>query len=235
MSRPVTNLPTDDPTLANRYLADQLTDEERAAFEERMLSDPDVLREVEATARFKVGLAQARERGELEPLLVPERGRARYVAVAAILAVIAIGTSLWRDRVPPPAPLLATSLQQLADRGARISAGSQFTLQRTRSDDEVDARIPLPAQRAAIRLRVLPDAGVAGSSHDVSLRRVADGEGDDRAAATIPDLRADDAGYIEFFIDSATLRPGVYRLEVDAATPDAGTFLIRFEDRMPER
>ena len=48
----------DDPTMASRYLADQLSDSEREAFEASLLRNPDVARELEATARMKVGLGR---------------------------------------------------------------------------------------------------------------------------------------------------------------------------------
>lgn len=232
----IPDLPMDDPTLANRYLADQLTEEERSAYEARMLAEPAVLREVEATARFKVGLALAGEQGRLAPLLVAGQRRPPYLAWAAMLAVLAIGIGIWRGADTPAAPWIAPSLGQLANGGTPLPASAQFTLLRVRSDGQIDAQIPLPARREALWLRVLPDSGTAGSRHSVALTRVEEAA-DGQPSSTISDLIANDAGYVEFFIDSATLRPGLYQLTVETATTaqEAETFRIQFsaEDSQP--
>jgi hypothetical protein len=59
----------DEQHVIARYLADQLTEPERDAFESYMDQDPDVIRDMEATARFKVALAILRERGLLDQWL----------------------------------------------------------------------------------------------------------------------------------------------------------------------
>jgi anti-sigma-K factor RskA len=43
----------DDPALASRYLADQLTTEEREQFEAQLLRDPQVAEELEASSRIQ--------------------------------------------------------------------------------------------------------------------------------------------------------------------------------------
>lgn len=229
MSPAITHLPADDPTLAARYLADQLSEEERAAFEARMLADPAVLHEVEVTARFKAGLALARERGQLGPLLVAERRRPQYLALAAMLALVAIGIGVWRSSDTALVPWIAPSLQELARGDAPLPASAQFTLLRVRSDGQIDARIPLPAQRQGLWLRVLPDSGTDGSRHNVMLVRDEEPTAA-QALAPIANLTANEAGYVEFFVDSASLQPGLYRLTVepDAAAAEAETFLIQF-------
>mgnify|MGYP003577986533 CR=1 FL=1 len=58
----------DDPGLASRYLAGQLSPAELQAYEQHLLENPDAVRELEATARMKVGLASLRDSGKLEKL-----------------------------------------------------------------------------------------------------------------------------------------------------------------------
>jgi hypothetical protein len=58
-----------DPTQASRYLADQLTEAECAEYEARFIKDPEAIAELEATARFKIGLQRLRRSGELSALL----------------------------------------------------------------------------------------------------------------------------------------------------------------------
>jgi anti-sigma factor RsiW len=59
----------DDPGLASRYLAGQLSPAELQAYEQHLLENPDAVRELEATARMKVGMASLRDSGQLEKLL----------------------------------------------------------------------------------------------------------------------------------------------------------------------
>jgi len=204
-----------DPTLVNRYLADQLGEDERHAFEQQMLSDPEILREVEATARFKAGLMQLRTSGELAGLLAPPRSRANYVvAAAAVLAMLVMGIGLLRWQGGAEGPLLVASLTSLADQsGALLPAGQTLSLLSTRSQ-ESDVVIDLPASRQAIELRVLPDSGDIQSRY----RAVLSKDNAAAAAGAIEDLRAGTDGFVTLFIDSARLTPGRYRLTIENQT-----------------
>src|SRR5688572_32105538 len=99
----------DDPALASRYLAGQLSPTELQAYEQHLLESPDAVQELEATARMKVGLANLRDAGQLERLLreapAPRLRRTGIaLAAAAALAVIAVG--LWRGIDTTPAGTL---------------------------------------------------------------------------------------------------------------------------------
>ena len=80
----------DDHHIVARYLADRLPEPEREAFETYYLEHPEIVREIEAAARFKSGLAQLRDSGELAVLLKPAPWYARwqYLALAAAATVI---------------------------------------------------------------------------------------------------------------------------------------------------
>src|SRR5690606_12262911 len=173
MAFSATPLSTGDPTLARRYPADQLPDDERIAFEHRMLEDPALLREVEATARFKAGLAIARDSGRLELAPRPHALRPTHMAVAAMFALFAIGILLWRaPQDAAPVPWIAASLQQLASaRGDTLSASGEYRLLRLRTTGGPDMVIDLPAERRAIALRILPDVSEPQSLHQVTLTR----------------------------------------------------------------
>jgi anti-sigma factor RsiW len=86
----------DDPGLASRYLAGQLSPTELRAYEQHLLKNPDAVRELEATARMKVALANLRDTRELGKLL---QARTAFnwqwpALAAAALIVLAIGP--WR-------------------------------------------------------------------------------------------------------------------------------------------
>jgi hypothetical protein len=104
----------DDNHVVARYLADRLTDDEREAFEAYYLEHPDVVQELEAAARFKVGLMKLRDTGELSRLLQREQRRQwPYFAAAAAVAVLVIGAFVIIDRTPERHPILAATVEAL--------------------------------------------------------------------------------------------------------------------------
>lgn len=232
MTASIAPLPTGDPTLAARYLADQLSEEERREFEERMVSDPALVRELEATARFKIGLQSLRDSGELDAVLQkPARRSMPWLgAVAASLVLVGlIGVFVW-NRDEPVWMAAAPSMLQV-EGGVPLASGRAYRLARLRAVEQ-DIVIELPREREAIALHVLPDSGDATTRYDARLRLI-----DAGAAAPVEsalqDLQAGSDGFVSIYLDSARLVPGEYELELSTATADgastsAGSFVIRF-------
>jgi len=228
---PVTQLLTDDPTIANRYLANQLTDAERQAFEERLVSDPSALRELEATARFKLGLRKLRETDQLEQLVAGRRWSrpAWLLNAVAAAAILVLGIGLLRLGTEP-SRMIAEDLSSLLDSdGNALPLGRTYAVMRKRNT-AYDAEIQLPALHGAIELRVIPDQEAAPGPYRVLLRSVADGSKIELARLDTR-LMPRDEGYITVFADSALLAPGVYEVALitEGAGADMGqnTFLIR--------
>ncbi len=221
----------DDAALANRYLADQLCEAERDKFEAHLLRDPEVVRELEATARLKVGLRRLREAGELAPLLRPKPMFTQPwgAALAASIAVLAICTALFHWSTSPPSGMLATSVSSLVDSsGEVLRVGATHALLPTRAE-KYDAVIELPETPQAIEFRVLPDS--KGASYRVNLARLA---ANDAVVpiATLQDLEIAADGFITVFVDSSRLEPGRYLLAVSAGTGEnssaaTSTFLLK--------
>ena len=224
---PITSIKKADPSIANRYLADQLTQVEREAFEEQLVQDPAVLRELEATARFKRGLQKLRESGQLEELVADRSSAQRWwMSAAAAIAIFALTFGLlWRIESSPP--MMASTVSTLVDReGHPLSVGATYAVFRKRSTTVADAVITLPAARQAIELRVLPDSNMQ-PPYGVSLMSQS-APTDRPRLASVADLRPAEDGFVSVFIDSQQLAPGDYVVSVSGAGTDAGTqFLIR--------
>jgi hypothetical protein len=228
---PVTSIFTDDPTVANRYLADQLTEAERKAFEQRLIDDPAALRELEATARLKLALQKLRGTGRIEGLVAARQPRTPWLlsaAAAAAMLVLGIGVLRWSN---DPAPMMAASLASLVDDGGNpLSIASTYAVFHKRAD-AYDAVIQLPASRQAIELRVLPDLGrQQPPPYRASLSQIGTA-GNTDPIVSIESLQPGDDGFVSIFIDSARMSPGEYVL--DLSSPVAGdrasaTFMIRF-------
>src|SRR5437868_10856891 len=125
----------DDHHVVARYLADQLPDAEREAFEAYYIEHPQMLQEMETAARLKVGLRQLQERGELHEIIhkKPNYARQRLFAAAAGVAIAVIGVLLWTNAGPARAPVLVASSAELVSRlGRTLPIASTHTILRTR-------------------------------------------------------------------------------------------------------
>jgi anti-sigma-K factor RskA len=221
----------DDPTLAGRYLADQMSDAEREEFETALLQDPEVAQELEATARMKVGMEKLQESGELEKLVRarPLFEQPAFFAAAASVGVLAIGLVLVRWQGVSE-PILAPLPSVFSDESGKVlPVGSTTAMQRVRSD-KYDAEIELPVERQSLELRLRPASPGKADEYSVSLARISD-DGSTAPVAVLKDLRQADDGFISVFADSALLRPGRYQLTVSDEGSEAPvygeTFVIR--------
>jgi hypothetical protein len=209
----------EDQHIVARYLADQLPEPEREAFEAYYLEHPEMLREIEAAARFKSGLAQLRESGELDALLkpVPWYARWRNLAIAAA-AILLIGIAFYIHSTPPP--LVAVNLAALG--GPSTIASSHAVLRRRGS--AFDAEVTLPEAGAAIELRVLPE--FAATRYRIALARV-NADEEREPVAELEELSAGDDGMVTIYLDAPRIAPGDYELTIADAPGQTSRFLIR--------
>jgi hypothetical protein len=206
---------------ANRYLSGRLSDAECAEFESEMVRDPQLVRELEAIARFKVGLEVLQERGELDAVVRGPHWSYRWLAVAAAIAVLAIGALTFRSLVTPgERSMLAAVPAALTDRQGNVlpSAGT-FTVLRKRVTT-ADAVIDLPQSGRAIELRVLPESPAPADGYRVSLWQQTSGTEQRRLGAVTHVMPATD-GFLVIFMDTTPLTQGEYLLVVSpTATED---------------
>jgi ferric-dicitrate binding protein FerR (iron transport regulator) len=89
----------DDHDIIERYLADQLPEAEREGFEAYFLQHPEVVQQMDRTAKLKSALMDLDAAGRLQPLLVAKASRRWLIALAALggmAALAAIIGSLTR-------------------------------------------------------------------------------------------------------------------------------------------
>ena len=89
--------------IVDRYLRDDLTDEERVAFEEFYLSDQETLAELELAEKLQLGLQDCASQGLLEAESPPGWLRRtitspQWAAAASVLLVVSIGYSGFLQR-----------------------------------------------------------------------------------------------------------------------------------------
>lgn len=140
----------------------------------------------------------------------PPRPTWQYLAAAAAVAALAIGTLLIL-RAPDARPVLAASVGALhRTSSAATVIASTHALLRTRGSS-VDAEIALPPTGEAIELRVLPEF-TAARYHLRLFRMSADDSL--QSVAELGGLAPGQDYFVTVFIDGARLRPGQYRLAI---------------------
>jgi hypothetical protein len=223
---PVTRIDLQEFETANRYLTGRLSEAECVELEKRLTREPELLRELEAVARFKVGLQVLHERGELEAATRGPHWSYRWLAMAAAIAVLAIGALMFRSFVTPDErSMLAAVPAALTDRQGNVlpSAGT-FTLLRKRVTT-ADAVIELPPPGRAIQIRVLPESPAQADGYSVSLWQQAPAA-DPRKLGSLSHLTPAADGFLVIFLDTTPLAPGEYLLVVSPTAaedrPDGG-------------
>ena len=218
----VTKLDLQEFETANRYLTGRLSDAECADFENRLTHEPGLVRELEAIARFKVGLQVLHERGELEAATRGPHWSYRWLAMAAAIAVLAVGVITFRSFVTPSVPsMLAAVPAALTDRQGNVlpSAGT-FTLLRKRVTT-ADAVIELPPAGRAIELRVLPESASQTDGYRVSLWQQSP-PADPHRLGSISHVSPATDGFLVVFMDTTPLTPGEYLLVVSPTAAQDG-------------
>jgi hypothetical protein len=223
-----------------RYLAGRLSETETRRFEAYWIEHPALISDLEAGSRLKSGLAGLRERGELAGLLRPSwwSGRLRLLALAASVAVVAVGAALWVGGRDTAGALLAATPSALSPfEGSPLARGRVQTIMRLRSATSFDAVITLPDSPQAIELRVLPDVDAAAPSAEssdgarrgyaITLVREDDAPGVGPAPRAEPVL-ADAEGFASIYVDSRRLAPGRYQLQIQPVGAADGAHDSRF-------
>lgn len=212
----------DDHHIVARYLAEQLPEEQRTAFEAYCLQHPDVVREMEAVARVKVGLMSLRRTGALDTAVrrQPRYWPRSYVAIAAGV-VLSIGVLRIAARLPEVQPLLApgpSTMQTLW--GRPVPVANTYVLLRTRRGTRYDVEIAEPARSEVIELRVLPEYVASSARYRVTLALLTDGGGAQKIGE-MAGLQPEDDGYVAIFVNGARIKAGRYELLLFADTASA--------------
>jgi hypothetical protein len=197
------------------YLGERLSEADRDAFEEQLLSDPGLVRELEATLRLREGLAMLRDRKQL---VTRRPQRVRLAAVAAACAGILVASMLYirLHTAHPSPPVIAASinaLQGAAKVPLAVSKRYVFTTARAASTPSI---FDLPA-RGALELQALTSSTDPASSFHLRLERRENQT--TLVVGSLMRLVPDADGFVVAYVDASALRPGDYILVL---APDAG-------------
>jgi hypothetical protein len=221
------------------YLVGRLSDDEQRAFEECLVRDPALARELEQMLRLREGLAQLKAQGFFEkpPARAPLRlgvlsSRLEMpplrlaVPLLAAATIAGIGLLVWVQT--RPSPVLTASIESRAAAPA-ITAHFTFIALRDASTPQLD----LPAS-GLIEIRAAPGLRTTAAPYRVTLARHEEG-----ASATpigvLAGLALGADGYVHCYANAAGLKPGGYLLRVASDAQTAGTAeIFRFNLRSRE-
>jgi len=197
--------------LGQEYLADRLSDFERAAFEKRLVNETELAQELEMSLRFREGLARLRDTGELEGLLRPRRPPYRLVfaGLAAVLLATLIIYAVYPRRSPVVMAVSPAALTAPATAPLRVAAS--YSLARMRAAVNVPT-FPLPST-GALELRVLTPSAASGL-----FQVVLESTGPDVAPSrmgAVDHVRPDGDGFVAIYVNASLLKSGHYSITVD--------------------
>lgn len=197
------------------YIVGRLSSEEQRVFEDRLLRDPGLVRELEQSLQMREGLQQLREQDLKGAPASRGRRRPAWLPALAAAGLAGLALFLWVQPRPEAAGVLVASP---AARGAGVTAdvGAHFTFLATRSGAIPD--LDLPAS-GLVELRATPGTRITQERYRVTLLRQ-DDAGAVSALGMIARVAPGADGYVYCYADASRLRPGNYVLRVEA---DAGS------------
>jgi hypothetical protein len=202
------------------YLVGRLSDAERRTFEERLLRDPELVREFEQSLRLSEGLAQIRAQGYFETGASRAKSVGLWLTALVAAALAGLALFLWVPRTMPSPVLMASPGSRPAGAGAP-EVTARFTFVSLRDNSTPDVDVP---PEGLIELRAAPVARTPGSRYRVTLLQQED-RGSTNVVGTIAGLTLSPDGYVHCYADAVRLRPGSYVLRIDEATQPPATAL----------
>jgi hypothetical protein len=199
------------------FIVGRLPDSERRAFEDRLVREPALVRELEQSLRMREGLEQLRAQGYFAN--GPLRGASlRWVPLLVAAAGAGVALFLWLAHVAGPSPILIPSLESSTTADMRSSVAAHFTFISMRGSRTPDLDLPAAG---LIEIRAAPSFRATTQRYRVTLLRQEDG-GRAQAVAAVDGLSTGTDGYVHCYADSSRLSPGSYLLRVEPEANVAG-------------
>lgn len=204
------------------YVSGRLADDERRTFEDRLLRDPELVREFEQTLRLREGLEQLKDQVyfvKSAPRTV--RRRLAWVPALAAATLAALAIVLWVQPQTSSTGILRASLGSGTATGVAPAVSAQFTFVSMRGSSSYDLDRPVAG---LIEFRASPLGRAAGARYRLTLERVGQGGAAERVGA-LTDLAPGADGYLHGYADASGLTAGRYILRVEATGQTAETAL----------
>lgn len=220
-----------DLVIMQDFIVGRLSDDERRTFEDRLVHEPKLARELEQSLRMREGFQQLRAQGYFAKGSSRSRVSRNWFPVLAAAAAAGLALFLWLSRAVGPSPILMRSIGAgAAPELAVISAHFTFVSLRGSSVPDLD----LPSA-GLIEFRVAPIQRANERNYRVTLLR-REGEGSAQPVGALYDLTLSTDGYVHCLANSARLTPGSYILRIQPQGDSSGVaetfpFSLRIQSR----
>ncbi|MGP0070886.1 MAG: zf-HC2 domain-containing protein [Bryobacteraceae bacterium] len=208
-----------------RYVRRELAEEERRSFEEHLLDCPECFEEVQIVERFVAGVRDAARTGQLPQTASREPLRWLAPALAATLAAVLIGSSVWvimlRNSLRESLAARNTLAQRLEQATLASAAGVEaaagnlpIAVLRTErgTGNEAILQVPAAAREVALWMDVEPD----GRYRTFSIAVLDEGG---RTIEKVAGLARNGEGALAVTLPAAKLPAGRYKIELSSESP----------------
>ncbi len=192
------------------FIVGRLSDEERQAFEDRLVREPALVRDLEQSLRMRAGLEQLRTEGYFQKTTY--RGGSFRIWIPALVAAAGAGLALflWLSRAAGPSPILVASLDSRTAARATSSVVAHFTFVSVRGGSAPDLDLP---SAGLIEIRAAPNTRGTVNRYRATLIRQNEGAVAEPVAA-LANLALATDGYVHCYADASRLVPGSYVLRI---------------------
>jgi hypothetical protein len=205
------------------YLAGRLPEEERQTFEDRLVRDPALVRELEQTLQLQEGLTALREQGRLVSPVPRLPTYQSWFPTLAAAAIAGVALFFLVHRSAGPASILSASLESTA----ATPAVAHFTFVSMRGSSAPSLDLP---SRGLIEFRASPGGHDSSARYRVTLFRQDEG-GTSAPVGELADLAPSTDGYVHLFADASRLSAGRYVLRVEDVAASSASQAFPFNLR----
>jgi hypothetical protein len=205
------------------YLVGRLSDDDRRAFEDRLIREPELVGELEQSLRMREGFRQLRAQGYFSRTAVRNASYRRWLPALAAAVVAALALFLWalRERAAPS--VLLTSLESRSPGDGAPIVTAHFTFVAVRGGSVPDLDLP---STGLIEIRAAPALQQPDLHYRVTLSR-RDRSGFEQPVGALARVTLSSDGYVHCWADASRMSQGSYllRIDPDGARPgDADSF-----------
>jgi hypothetical protein len=204
------------------YIVGRLSDDERRAFEDRLVREPALVRELEESLRIREGLQRLRAQGYFARAASSGRGLRLWLPALVAAAVAGIALFLWVHREVAALPVLMASPESRGGSAVASSVTAHFTFVSVRGKATPDLDLP---SAGLIEIRAAPVRRRTDSPYRVTLiRRTSAGSDEPVGNLAATTLSSD--GYVHCFADASRLSVGSYLLRIEPASTNTSDVAV---------
>ena len=193
------------------YIVGRLSDDERQAFEDRLVREPALVRELEESLQIREGLRQLRAQGYFARAASRSLRFLPWLPALAAAAVAGIALFLWAHRQGTASPVLLASPESRSVSGVGSSVSAPFTFVSVRGAASPDLDLP---RAGLIEFRAAPVTSRTDFSYRLMLLR-RDSAGTAQPVGTLAPIALSSDGYVHCFADASRLSAGSYLLRIE--------------------